>query len=95
LVLVETILINFLANSYESHSSTPNLVLTVTGQSTCFSIALTISATSSGYFIKIAPKHPFYTFELGHPTFKLISSAPPYEHNLAILANFSGSLPPN
>jgi len=52
-----TFYIKSLANSYESNSSTPNLHFIVTGKFD-FRILLTQFITTSGVFIKQAPKAP-------------------------------------
>ena len=56
---LETYSTKFLANSYESYSSTPNLHLTVHGTPWTLSlIALIQEYTSLGYFIRHAPNEP-------------------------------------
>ena len=60
--------------SKSSISSTPILVLAVTGILHELTMLLIHSATKSGSFIKHAPKEFFCTFLLGQPKLILISS---------------------
>ena len=66
--------INLSKYSKSSTSSKPILVLTVTGSFVELTIPERHSATKSGSLIKQAPNLFFWTFLLGQPKFKLISS---------------------